>query len=671
MINMANSIKIFAAITLLFLFSVKTTGQIDLKGSTTNGSVVTGSRVIFTPQKPKYGDKIQVVFIPGEKSPVVRVDSLYMDVMFIYKNGSSITDEYLMLKNGSFWTTSFVLSNQEAGAMAIQFATPDFRSVDCNSEKAWDLMVYGEDGNPVKGAYHAFASGYMAHGLIQRRQDMEKYSDGMNKELERFPEDPLNLVYTWFYRKMPGELSKVKRETDSLFQKYPNNLKVLEALYSQYVNTRDTTSSNKVLSRIKAIDPKNQAAIFEERGKIFFNKADRNKLDKLYNLVKEAEGTKVFETLQRDYFQNLVWAKYYERAAEFLKEWEKPDWNAVLSSARRLLIDNSRVNFYSPNFELYSRLPLKEDEEKLRAKINISIAMTNFGIKGYQNAKVSDRDKYEVPSAWYSQRKGNIGMAYCNLALAHQVLNQVDSAFAKYEIAKRILGNEFYFFGGQTYFSLLLSLNKNQKAFDEAKVALSLSPYNKEVYYKILRNASDTPQREKEAEELIKKYKTNFAGVRQKEIASNFLTKPESAKDFSLAELNGNLISLSSLKGKVVIIEFWDTYCGWCLKSFEKLHPFYEKHKNDSDFVFVTINTNPPSDAKVNNIKDYMKEHKFTFPVLIDAENKVVSAYKLFGTPQTLVINRAGDIIYKESGYGGPTIAGDLEKIIDKVKETK
>ncbi|MDP3580854.1 MAG: redoxin family protein, partial [Ignavibacteria bacterium] len=314
---------------------------------------------------------------------------------------------------------------------------------------------------------------------------------------------------------------------------------------------------------------------------------------------------------------------------------------------------------------------LKEDEAKQQNIINIGIAMTKFGIKGYQNAKVTDRDKYYVPSAWYSVRKRTIGMAQSTLGFAFQSIQQNDSAFAYYEKAKKILGDEFYLIPNQSYYSLLLSQNKKAQAFEEAKKALNLASYYKDMFVKVLRNAADTPEKEKEAEEIIKKHKTNFAETREKEIASNFLAKPERAKDFTLTDLNGNAISLTSLKGKVVIVEFWDTYCGWCLKSFEKLQPFYEKHKTDSSFVFLTINTNPPSDAKVNNVKDYMKEHKFTFPVLIDPENKVVSAYKLFGTPQTLVINSAGEIVYKESGYGGPTIAADLEKIIYKVKETK
>ncbi|MFA7420187.1 MAG: TlpA disulfide reductase family protein [Melioribacteraceae bacterium] len=633
-----------------------------------NSEAGSGSKAIFSPDKPKHGDKIKVIFMPGEKSPVIGLDSLYMDVMFIYKDGGSITEEYLMNKNGSFWTTEFVLTNEEAAAMAIQFASTSFSKVDCNDEKAWDLLVYGNDGNPVKGAYSAYARGYLVISPFQRMQDMNKYADGMKKEFERFPDDPINLINTWFLRRMPSEQVKVKRETDSLFQKFPDNIKLLEAIYSQYVTTKDAVNENKVLKRIKELDPKNPAAIYAERGKIFFNKADKNKLEKFYQLVKESEGTKAFDILQRDYFQNLIRAKYYERAVDFLKEWEKPDWREIISASSRIAYDYSRINKYSPNFELSTRLPLKEEDGKQKNIIRIAISMAKFGIKGYQNAKVTERDRYEIPSGWYSQRKNSLGLANFSLGFAFQSIQQNDSALAYYEKAKRILGNDFYSNPDQSYYSLLLSLNKKAQAFEEAKKALNLASYYKDMFIKVLRNAADTPEKEKEAEEIIKKHKTNFAETREKEIASNFLTKPESAKDFRLSELNGSLVSLSALKRKIVILEFWDTYCGWCLKSFEKLQPFYEKHKNDTSFVFLTINTNPPSDAKESNIKDYMKEHKFTFPVLLDPENKVVSAYKLFGTPQTLVINRGGEIVYKESGYGGPTIAEDLERIVEKVK---
>ena len=132
-----------------------------------------GSKVYFNPEKPIVGDTIRVRFIPGPDSEVKNADSLYLEIQFLYANMDNFyMREFLMKKDENQWQTKFLLDNPDIGSMSIQFATPDY-IVDCNNRKGWDLMVFDKNGNPVKGAYRAYANGYMFHGVMRKKQDME------------------------------------------------------------------------------------------------------------------------------------------------------------------------------------------------------------------------------------------------------------------------------------------------------------------------------------------------------------------------------------------------------------------------------------------------------------------------------------------------------------------
>jgi peroxiredoxin len=321
--------------------------------------------------------------------------------------------------------------------------------------------------------------------------------------------------------------------------------------------------------------------------------------------------------------------------------------------------------------DLNSKIRFSDDDTKLRNIVQMASDMTKYAIAGYQRTDVSERVADEIPSAWFKQRERIIGMAYTNFGVAKFLTGDFDSALYYYNRSKKMLGDEYYLEADEAYYTILIKMGKNRNAFEEAKKALELGCANKELLHQALRVAADTPAMEKEADEIIGKDKSSSIKEREKEISRNFLSPPRDAIDFTLSDLNGNQTNLASLKGKIVILEFWDTYCGWCLKSFEKLQSFYNNHKNDKDLLFLTINTNPASKEKRETINRFLEENKFKFPVLFDEDNKVTSLYKIYGIPQTLVIGKNGKVYYKESGYGGPTIADDLEKVVAKINQAK
>jgi peroxiredoxin len=127
------------------------------------------------------------------------------------------------------------------------------------------------------------------------------------------------------------------------------------------------------------------------------------------------------------------------------------------------------------------------------------------------------------------------------------------------------------------------------------------------------------------------------------------------APDFDLPTLDGQHVSLSSLRGKVVLIDFWSTICDPCLKEMPELVKLYQERK-DKGFTVLAIATDGPE--TVANVSSVAKERKMVFPVLLDTETAALDRYNPEGRlPFTEVIDRNGNVVLKRSGYQ----PGDVE----------
>ena len=119
-----------------------------------------------------------------------------------------------------------------------------------------------------------------------------------------------------------------------------------------------------------------------------------------------------------------------------------------------------------------------------------------------------------------------------------------------------------------------------------------------------------------------------------------------SAPDFTLRTMNGPNLRLAEQRGRVVMVNFWATWCGPCRQEMPQLDRLYQKYKSSG---FVLLGVNVDDDAR--KAGDVAAKLGITFPVLLDTDKAVSKLYDLSTMPSTVIIDRDGKVRYLHRGY--------------------
>jgi peroxiredoxin len=109
--------------------------------------------------------------------------------------------------------------------------------------------------------------------------------------------------------------------------------------------------------------------------------------------------------------------------------------------------------------------------------------------------------------------------------------------------------------------------------------------------------------------------------------------------DFTLKELNGTTWTLKEQRGKVVLLNFWATWCPPCRKEMPDLEALYQQFK-DQGLVLLAI-----SDEDAGKVQPFVASQKVTYPVLLDPGRKVNELFQIEGIPKTFVYDRNGKLV--------------------------
>ena len=136
------------------------------------------------------------------------------------------------------------------------------------------------------------------------------------------------------------------------------------------------------------------------------------------------------------------------------------------------------------------------------------------------------------------------------------------------------------------------------------------------------------------------------------------------APEFTLKDLSGKTVPLSAFKGKVVLLNFWATWCPPCRAEMPALNKLYRALK-PRGLEIIAVST----DRSVNDIKGFLEKHRVDFPILFDADHSASKQYRVFSMPTTFLIDRNGMIVekfYGEYDWTEPETKGKIEKLLQQ-----
>ena len=301
---------------------------------------------------------------------------------------------------------------------------------------------------------------------------------------------------------------------------------------------------------------------------------------------------------------------------------QEPTYQEELESAKDML----RRYRYEEALKGFKRA--NEMRDKKSAECFAGMTEAYFGLEAYKNV-IDSADKAIALAGGDTKL---LVKAYNNKGLALQAsadkkdqkkLQAAESAFRealKLQNAPPILR---YNLG-----VVLMQQNRDEEGVAEIKQYIKLQP--KGTYAETARKLAENPRR----------------------------TRENYAPDFSFTSTQGEYITLDDLKGKVVVLDFWGTWCPPCVASVPELRNLHKRFSRESAFVMIGVS----SDRDENAWRNFMDKNRMIWPQFRDKEGRVMEAFNIRAFPTYVVIDHEGIVRFQRAGWQAPGVLDDVIK---------
>ena len=618
--------------------------------------------ITISPITPKLGEPIYISYTENDPSSQIKnVNELTCEALIDRDNLEPFLVETLMKKEGDLWKGWFSFNDPKARFVVFRFVSGEQK--DENNGNPKSTIFFIGNNKPVEGAYLASGNFYLRGRFwdFKRSVDLNRARISFEKEKKFYPDSWQATVGLWdvSLKEKPGveTKTKVKNELVKFYKKFKNNEDALGSIISMYEKLGDSTKAGNIREEEVKANPTGKIAFWQRRVEIGKEKDFAKQAEMLNQLLNEFPSIDV--KLRQNQYTNLfslyTRAKEYDKASDIIAQ-----------------LDQSDAGYYYNSIAW----PLIEKGEQLEK----AIAWAKKGIELTRNQTSADKPPSMRAKDWQENIKSTLvmildtyGMGLLKLGKNDESLTAYEEAMEKGEAADPDINTHYVdaLIKSAKYDKVVeLGLSYVKKGKDTPDmVALMKEAFAKSVATDKVYDSLSTDEKKGFDVKLTEAKGIKIEEIRKKLLESRISKSPA---DFTLKDMNGTPVTLSLLKGKVVIVDFWATWCGPCKMSFPYLQKVYEKYQSNESVKFLAVNTwerQKDYDAQLVNAKKFIEDNKYTFPVLIDEKNddqfKVISNYDVDGIPTKFLIDKKGNIAFKSVGFDGPGMEDELTQQIE------
>lgn len=614
------------------------------------------AQVSILPEKVAPGDTVTISFDPVKSTAAPGAGPFFVD--FNYSNFYEFPSRMPMQREGGQWRVRFKLPPY-ANFSCFTIADKDKKFVQRASDSSqYEIYVYKQGkliaGNFLGKSYSVPVQDKTSDRIV----DKQEYY--LKKELSLYPDNyeaQLRLIVLEMKKSSPAQQARLLKKGLAVVEKKFRSNPLFEG------NLNKVTMGYLILGQNQKVDSIRQVVIDEfpnkkigiayRLNKLFREQDSTAVVAKIGQLLalktadNEAAYGSAYDYLFTYYVRHgdSVQAKKY---LPLITRWEQDPykWRAynqyvqLLLDHKLLLNDASKLNLYlldsvaaypvsliryfPETGYLVAHDPAKADK----------IAAVKAELMANQGLIAAQLNQTEVAQDWFAKSIPTLKSAALlrAIALQYQAWNEPERAIPVLEAAYRYA------------------------PFDPQIRQLLDSALDK-------KGIGNAAERQAYFRQLDKQWKQGYYAEFQKIIGSTPL--PE---DLSIVDMDKKPLLKAELAGKIVVIDFWATWCKPCIASFPYLHQVYKKYADDPQVKFVVLNS-----GSGNSWDDAYKwaqaNPEFDFPFYYNQDKKLSSKLEITSIPTTLILDKKGNIRFRKVGFEGEKLLQSLDAMIEYLKE--
>jgi thiol-disulfide isomerase/thioredoxin len=589
-------------------------------------SVLRAGTVTILPMSPKAGEAVTVEYTPQERDADLIAQGSLHAVVYLFTREAENPEaiEIQLKKSSGRWGGSLQL-RQDVVYGIIKVGNG--HTYDRNGELFWDFLVTSDGTRHVEGANlkAAMARFGQLPAPCRMKEDLREALDYLNMESRLYPKSSVAQLNYIMVARTVEELNDEEalgkyRELSSSTMQISTPMDAI-AISQAYAAQGKPEEAQRIMEDASRRFPKSIAAeqyALEQIGQA----------QSLEDFIARAvEHLKAYPTssARQNITDAVVRAATQQGALRELITFL--DGNDQASA----LTYHQAVNFIGSNDTLR--------QEALR--------LIEDGFKAAEDPR--RRPKNIGMSEWQHEQRIATSLLYFVKGAIERVQSRNSEAIASLEKSVEIAGADVEKNCLDMLVELYKQSGKTKNALKVAETAISNGRSTQAIVdtYRSLQRSNGLDSVEIETAEARLRQSGRSAMARR--VQQEFLNLP--MIDGTFQKLDGTPVNISDWKGKVVIIDYWATWCGPCRQSFPSLQKLYERYRHDPNVIIAVVNVWEKSEDRVKTVKDFMaKNSNLTFPMFLDKDDSVVRKFGVTGIPTKFYLGKDGRIQFKEVG---------------------